>query len=544
MQPRPEWELDIPATALPHREFYEENLKEFAGYINPGYVYGEAHFEVFTWLEQTESKDEDVREAASYQLLMYPRGHLKSHCLAVWVAWKITKDPWTTVIYLTAGEDLATVQMNAIKGMLTCEEYITLWPEMFAEKESERDKWSTWTINTDHPIRKERRIRDWTVIIKTIGSSATGLHCDVLVLDDVVTKNNAYTASGRKQVEDTIADYSAVKNTGAITKAAGTRYDGQDLYGKMMEAEVPIINFDTGEQIGAHKQWQVMVRQVEDRGDGLGKYLWPRTQSPSTGQWFGFDYKELIKKKVEFTSFGSLIQLYSQYYNNPDMVKGYDGDSFHYYKRKNLSRVGDTWYYSDRKLEIIGGMDLAWTDGSSKSGNRADYTAIVIVGMDSQGFIYLLDAIQFKTDKYSVYYRAIAKMYDLWRFNKLYIESDSGGKFIIPQMQERVREDSLNLVVVGQTVPRSMSKEERAAVILEPRYESNTILHYKGGIIAELEVQLKSAKPKHDDIRDALVTAVQNLRKPISNQGSRNRANRHSGSPQIIGASRFGGRRR
>lgn len=540
MIPKAEWELDLDEDTLELRAHYERSLWEFTQYINPLYMYGDAHREVFTWLAQTESDDEEVREAAAYELLMYPRGHLKSHCMAVWVVWKTTKNPWTTTIYLTAGEDLATVQMNAMKAMFTCEEYLTLWPEMFAEKESDRDKWSTWSINTDHPIRKERRIRDWTVIIKTIGSSATGLHCDNLVLDDVVTKNNAFTDSGRKIVEDTVADYSAVKNTGAITKAAGTRYDEKDLYGKMIDAEVPIINETTGEQTGSYKQWQVMVREVEDRGDGLGKYLWPRAKSALTELWYGFNFKELIRKKVEFLSFGTLMQYNAQYYNNPNMDKGQDGNDFHYYSRKNLSRSGDTWYYGDKKLEVICGGDLAWTDETAAGGKRADYTAFVVIGADSDGFIYVLDAIQFKTDKYSVYYKHIAKLYDMWRFRKIFIESESSGKFIVAEMQSRVREDALGLVVVGQTVPRNISKEERTAMYLEPRYSGNTILHYKGGIMGELESQIRIFRPKFDDLRDGLVIAVKNMKKPVS---------RSRGAPvartqtKIMGAARFGGRR-
>jgi predicted phage terminase large subunit-like protein len=542
MEPRPEWELDIDEDALPLRRYYEDSLHAFAEYINPLYMYGEAHYELFSILERTESDDEDVARAAAYQLVLYPRGHLKSHCMAVWVVWKVTKEPWTTVIYLTAGEDLATVQMKAIKDMFTCEEYVTLWPEMFAENEADREKWSTWSIITDHPVYKERRVRDYTVIIKTIGSSATGLHCDALVLDDVVTKNNAYTDAGRKLVEDTVADFAAVKNTGAITKAAGTRYDEKDIYGKMIDAETPILNMETGEQIGSDKQWQVFNRQVESRGDGLGTYLWPRVQSPTTGQWFGFDFNVLIQKKTEFVSIGTLAQYYAQYYNDPNMVKAGDHAGFHYYSRKGLQRVGETWYYGDKRLEIAAGMDLAWTDETGKNGKRADYTAIVIIGVDSDGFIYVLDAVQFKTSKYSVYYRHIAKAYDMWRFRKLHVESESAGKFIVEALQNLVRENALNLVVVGKTVPRNQSKEERAAAILEPRYDGSTILHYKGGIISELELQITSLRPRHDDLRDALTIAVDNAKKGVVRP--RVTAAVAQNNNTHMGASRFGGRRR
>ena len=55
------------------REFYENDLYEFAKYLNPNYVYGEIHETVFRWLQE--------EGTSSKQLLLLPRGHLKSHCI-------------------------------------------------------------------------------------------------------------------------------------------------------------------------------------------------------------------------------------------------------------------------------------------------------------------------------------------------------------------------------------------------------------------------------------------------------------------------------
>ena len=158
------------------RAFYEADLFAYMCYVNPGYMYDDIH------KEAAEALQNDNME---YFLSLLPRGHLKSHILACYGSWMLTKKPWLTCVYLTAGEDLATVQMSAIKQMFESEEYKLLWPEMFHAKESMRNKWSTWAINLDHPERAKRRIRDFSVIIKTVGSSATGLHCDLLLLDDM-----------------------------------------------------------------------------------------------------------------------------------------------------------------------------------------------------------------------------------------------------------------------------------------------------------------------------------------------------------------------
>ena len=96
------------------RESKQEQLKKhleldlwaFARYINPHYCYGEIHEEVFRWLS--------LPNAGDHQLLLMPRAHLKSHCIAVWCVWQITRDPTSTIVYLSAGEDLATIQVGAI----------------------------------------------------------------------------------------------------------------------------------------------------------------------------------------------------------------------------------------------------------------------------------------------------------------------------------------------------------------------------------------------------------------------------------------------
>lgn len=520
------------------RNYYESDFFAFCKYVNPTYMYGEIHEEAARALED---------DAVEYFLMLLPRGHLKSHMLACYVVWKITKKPWITMVYLTAGDDLATVQMTAIKQMLDSDEYRLLWPEMFHKKESMRNKWSERAINVDHPERVRRRIRDYTLIIKTVGSSATGLHCDELLLDDIVVPHNAYTEAGRKDVENSVSDFASIKNTGARTKAVGTLYHEKDVWHQFKDAEMPIIDPETGQQTDSAKQWVVMERKVENRGDGLGAYLWPRVKSSHTDDWYGWDFAELTKKKVEYASLGHIARFYAQYYNDTNHSEAALSESFQYYDRKHLSRVGEMWYINDRALSIVAGMDLAWTDETAANGKRADWTAIAIVGVDELAYIYLLDITRFRTSKYSVYYKNISKLYDVWRFRKIYIESDSAGKFIAEEMEKQVRQDEgINTAVMSKPVPRTMSKEERFMMTLEPRYNSGTIKHFRGGLVPELEQELREARPRFDDLKDALEIAVRYSKKPVTGGSSKRGLRRGKGATGTESriASRFGGRRR
>jgi hypothetical protein len=55
---------------------------------------------------------------------------------------------------------------------------------------------------------------------------------------------------------------------------------------------------------------------------------------------------------------------------------------------------------------------------------------------------------------------------------------------------------------------RQGSKEERVGAILHPRYENLQIWHYKGGNTQILEEELTSENPLHDDVKDALASAI------------------------------------
>lgn len=534
------------------QKLYENDLFAFAKYVNPHYLYGDVHEEVFNWLQ------DEYNSTSTYQLLnkllLLPRGHLKSHCIATYVAWRLTREPWYTFVYLCAGEDLATVQMKAIKAILTSSQHRLLWPKHIKVDEAKRDKWSTREINLDHPERAKRRVRDYSVIIKTLGSSATGLHADELIMDDIVVPTNAYTEAGRKLVDQSVSDFASVKNTGARTKACGTRYDEKDAYASFIEATFPVVDRTTGEIIKLEKLWDVFERQVEDVGDGSGKYIWPRMESPfeegvaGEHKFYGWDAQELAIKKAEYITQGHLAQFYSQYYNDTNRSgnEKIGRDSFRYIKQKHLQQVGDRHFAFGKLLEIIIAMDCAWTDdtgniGQRRNGKRPDFTALVALGTDEDDFLYVLDCNQFRTSSFRKYYAELLKMARRWNVRKVYIETNSAGKLIKQEIDKLIQTNGDRITTYGK--PRGKadgSKEERWSLILEPKYEAKCVYHVRSLYIHELEDQIKKARPKFDDFKDALTLAIENSKRP----GKYTVGRASIGKGRIHTAnSRFGGRR-
>ncbi len=501
----------------------ERDLFYFAQLVNPQYMYGDIHEEVFRWLS---SKD-----ASDNQLLLLPRAHLKSHCIAVWTVWQITKDPATSIIYLTAGEDLGKAQMYAMKNMLTSPDYRTLWPDMVNLEEGKRDTWSAWAINVDHPARKEAATRDNTILIKTVKSNFAGLHCERLVYDDIVVPGNAYTGTGRTEVRRAVSQSASVLNPGGIIKCVGTRYHPIDAYNDFKGEMVPEFNED-GEIIDENPAWDILERQAESQGDLGGIYLWPRIKSAKTGKWYGFDTKILAGIRAKYFALGERAQFHAQYYNepnDPDSAR-LEHEQFQYYDKKHLQLIEGDWYFKEDKLNIYAAVDFAFTDSS-----KSDYTAMAVIGRDHKGYIYVLDLVQFRTSRYETYYTEIIKMHRKWEFRKVKVESNAGANIIANYIKERIREEGVSLTLDAKnTSAGAGKKEQRIAATLEPRYENGDVWHYKSGLIMELEEQLIQERPPHDDLKDALAAAVEISVSPA-------RFSRHKKIVNLNSHPRFGG---
>lgn len=528
--------LQLSKEKMELRRFYEGNFFAFMQYLNPQYMYGECHRQMADFLSSLKANED--------QLVLFPREHLKSHILACYAVWALTKQPWLTTTYLTAGEDLAKVQMYAIKNMFLSDEYRALWPEMIELKETKRDKWTDTEINLDHPERKLRGIRDYSLMVKTVKSSATGLHCDLLLSDDIVVPKNAYTNAGRQEVENAVADFGSILNSGGRTKAVGTLYHPKDIYHQWRSSQVDIYD-DAGNLVGQKAQYHILMASVENNSAGNGVFLWPRVKSPITGDWYGFDPGTLARKKAKYVTAGHLARFYAQYYNDTEGATNdlVTKDHFQYLNPRLLRYSNGSWWYNDNLLNVVAAMDLAWSDGTGKDGDRNDFTAIAVVAMDEFGNIYVLALDQFKTIKGSVYYKHLRSLYDVWKFRKVFIETNNVGKIIKGQIDDAIKDDGLSLTTIGKYQEKDKTKEERFALVLEPKYGQRAVWHTKGGLTPDLEEQLKKTKPPHDDLKDCVCTGIDNLKKPHGSKRTRKVAE-HTGGPQVaVAHNRFGGRR-
>jgi phage terminase large subunit-like protein len=485
------------------REKALSDLEAFIALVAPNRVLGHCHRELIRWWTRQEAK--------THQLVLFPRDHQKSALVAYRVAWEITKNPTLRVLYISSTSNLATKQLKFIKDILTSRIYRRYWPEMVNLEESKREKWTETEISVDHPLRKKESVRDPTIFTAGLTTNITGLHCDIAVLDDIVVDDNAYNEEGRQRVRDQASYLASIAGTDSQLWAVGTRYHPKDLYNDYMEMVVE--EYDTeGEINESYHLFELYERQVEDIGNGTGQFLWPRTQR-GDGKWFGFNQAILARKKAQY---GDQTKFRAQYYNNPNEVgtASVNQDMFQYYDKKHLSRRDGKWFYGPSRLNVFAAVDFAFS-----TSRKADFTAIVVVGVDTRNNYYVLDIERFKTDKISEYFEKILKLYVKWDFRKIRAEVTSAQEVIVKSLKEDyIRANGIALAVEDSRPTKN--KEERIEAVLQPRYANKQIWHFRGGACELLEEELIYAKPPHDDIKDCLSSCIDICIPPSNHAGS------------------------
>ena len=487
---------NMPVQAKEIRELGETDLYFFAKLLNPGYMYGEVHKEIYMWM-QNYTVFGQGGDALTNKLIMLPRAHLKSHMVAVWALWMIVRHPEITMLYVSATADLAEQQLYDIKNMMEGKQFQKYWPEFINPEVGKREKWSSTRVIIDHPLRKKEGIRDATISTAGLTTNTTGWHADIIVADDLVVPENAYTEDGRDSVSKKASQFTSIRNTGGFTMACGTRYHPKDVYDVWKLQNFPIYDEESGEQIDLKPVWDVKEYAVEDED----MYIWPRVIR-TDGKAFGFDKNSLARIKAEYTD---RVQFYAQYYNDPNdsASERISRDKFQYYGPRFLKKEGSRWFYKGKRLNVYAAVDFAFS-----LSRAADYTAVVVIGIDSDRNIYILDIDRFKTDKVLDYFKSIARLHSKWRFQKLQAEVSVAQKVIGEAIKQHVRKEGMTLSVIEYRPSRAEgSKEERISAAIEHKYDNYEMWHYEGGWIPTLEEELVQARPKHDDIKDALASA-------------------------------------
>lgn len=410
-----------------------------------------------------------TEERKKKKLMLVPRGHLKSTLVTVgYSVHQIVHNPNIRILILNATWQMAVDFLTQIKDQLTKNETLLQLYGNLAENASE---WSSDRI-TLH--RSNPNVKGPTVWATGIESNLVGSHPDLIIMDDVVNRENTST---REQVEKVILRYKDALDLlepGGQFIIIGTRWSEADFYSWILDKENSV-----------KASFNVMIRQAYDgqlmTGEGF-KALWPDK----------FTMEELQTRLKE----KGWYEFSSQYLNNPipDEAATFKRGDFQRYDAEDV-----------RGKEMMKAMLI---DPALTVSRESDYTAIVVVGLDKFGALWVLDITRGRWLPTEIIEK-IFKLDELWKPNVVAIETIAFQKALAYSLREASAYNHRYLPV-KEIKYHERSKEERIKG-LQPLYEAKKVYHPRlNKLTPYLEEELAAfPRGRNDDIVDALSFALE-----------------------------------
>jgi len=162
------------------------------------------------------------------KLILIPRGHLKSSLVTVgYSLQQIAKNPKIRILIANATYQMAVAFLSQIKDHLVKNETFI---EMYGSLGDNAAKWTESMIKIASDEESYER-KEPTVTAYGIGGSLTSQHYDLIILDDLVNRENIGT---KEQIEKVILSYKdcldLLEPDGHLVMI-GTRWHDADLYG-------------------------------------------------------------------------------------------------------------------------------------------------------------------------------------------------------------------------------------------------------------------------------------------------------------------------
>lgn len=209
------------------REKGKESLWFFLNIILENPVLWEPlHKPIVEWLEPR-------NWTTSKKLLLVSRGHVKSNIVTIaWALWKIVRDPNIRILIGSHKEPDAKKFLRTIKSYIESERFQHFYPEI--KKAMDGGKPRVWNA-TEILVERTSTTTENTVEVFSQGADVTGRHYELIILDDLVTRESTRSSELIKATKDFHELLQNLLDPGGLEIMLGTRYDYSDEYGRVLE---------------------------------------------------------------------------------------------------------------------------------------------------------------------------------------------------------------------------------------------------------------------------------------------------------------------
>src|SRR3990167_432302 len=395
------------------------------------------------------------------KLILVPRSHLKTKLISIgYPTQQILKNPKVRILIYSATWQMAVDIHKGIQKNLQSPRIISVLGDMTTDAVEWSQDRTRLSVNDK---------REPTVTAAGIDNNLVGGHYDLIIMDDVVNRDNVATADQITKVVTRYKDSLDLLEPHGQFIVIGTRWHESDLYGWILDAENNALE---NYLVKVERAYQGNI--LEDEGFIS---LWPGK----------FSRKNLLSKLRE----EGWAHFSAQYLNDP--VPEEDA---------TFKRSWFRYYLSD---DIRGKLMTRFLliDPAVSLKKDADYTAMVIVGVDEWNNIYVLDIYRARIPP-SQLINQIFRFRDAYNLNDVAIEQVAFQRAIGYSLREDIRFKKRPMHIT-ELKPQGRTKDQRIKG-LQPLYQNGEVFHNKllvNNIFLEDEL-VRFPRSKHDDIIDAL----------------------------------------
>lgn len=382
-------------------------------------------------------------------LYLLPRGHLKSTEITIsYTIQRILNDANIRVLISNALLDNSKAFLREIKSHFEKNEKLKA---LYGDYQNTDEKWSESQI-----IVKKRTsfVKEPTIQITSIDKSVVSQHYDLIIADDLVTRDSISTKEQRNKLVKYYKDLLDLLEPGGTLLVIGTRWHYDDLYGWLLR--------QSGER-------EVLVRKVLDDN---GKPIFP--------QKFTLPFIDSLKAEKGSYEFNA------QYNNDPiaEEEADFKRSSFKYHQR------------SPEQGDIYITIDPAAT-----TKDTADYTGIV-VNCVRNGVWFLLEAYHVKLNPTEIV-DELFYLHDKYkgRLRTVGIEDMMFTQALDYDITRRMQETG-KWFKVDKVKHKGRNKESRIRALIPLFERGNISLNDRSQDLEEELMRFPAGE--HDDILDAL----------------------------------------
>ena len=208
-----------------------------------------------------------------------------------------------------------------------------------------------------------------------------------------------------------------------------------------------------------------------------------------------FSKDRLLRIKKTYTDLGKPEGYAQEYLNYPI------DESAAYFRKSDLLPMSDSAVKDmmEGRMKFYVGGDLAITRKT-----YADFTCFVVIGIDSQGLMYVVDVRKGRWDTFQII-QEIFNIYDRYTPNLFVFEKGAIWNAIEPVLQKEMYKPGEMRPLAYDTVGVSQDKEARARVLQHRTRAGALYFHKDGEWYEDLENEMITfPRGVHDDQVDAL----------------------------------------